>query len=218
MDHLQAVNTLASERYLLGEMTELEQHAFEDHYFDCPECADDVRLGGLMSDAARSGLLDAPRVSTFQPRRPARQAWHRSVALPWAAAATLALLAGYQSLAVVPALRRQNGPQALSPVTLRPASRGQEAVVATPVAGGAVTLAVDVAGASPSGRLQYELRRADGTRVASGIVPAPQAGSPLLLLVPASLLAPAAHYALSVHDSMNSGLTVEDYGFTVEGR
>jgi anti-sigma factor RsiW len=218
MDHLQAVNTLASERYLLGEMTELEQHAFEDHYFDCPECAEGVRLGGLMSDAVRSGLLDAPRVSTLQPRRPALQVWHRSVALPWATAATLALVAGYQSLAVVPALRRQTAPQALSPITLRPASRGQEATVAMPVTGGAVTLAIDVGAASPSGRLHYELRRVDGTGVASGIVLAPRAGSPLLLLVPASLLGPTGHYVLSVHDSVNSGLTVEDYRFTVEGQ
>src|SRR5204863_369451 len=54
--------------------------------------------------------------------------WYRSLALPWAAAAALALVAGYETLWVVPSLRRAS-PLALVPVTLRPASRGAETVV-----------------------------------------------------------------------------------------
>ena len=37
MQHQQALATKASERYLLGEMSELERFDFEAHYFDCPE-------------------------------------------------------------------------------------------------------------------------------------------------------------------------------------
>ena len=33
MDHLQAVNTLAAERYLLDEMTDAERDEFEGHFF-----------------------------------------------------------------------------------------------------------------------------------------------------------------------------------------
>ncbi len=49
MQHQQALATKASERYLLGEMSELERFAFEAHYFDCPSCADDVRTGDALA-------------------------------------------------------------------------------------------------------------------------------------------------------------------------
>ena len=78
MDHRQAVDSLASERYLLNEMTEAERESFEDHYFSCVECADDVRAGALMSDGARAGWAAQPAVV-----RPA-VSWFRSPAIPWA--------------------------------------------------------------------------------------------------------------------------------------
>jgi hypothetical protein len=51
-----------------------------------------------------------------------RPVWRRpSILLPWAAAASIALVAGYQSLVVVPGLRQAISPQSLSPVMLREA-------------------------------------------------------------------------------------------------
>ena len=56
MTHQQALDGLASERYLLNEMTEVERFEFEEHYFDCAECAEDVRLGEMVrQEARRSG-------------------------------------------------------------------------------------------------------------------------------------------------------------------
>src|SRR2546425_9843326 len=43
MDHDTAVRIGATERYLLGELTGEERDSFEEHYFMCPECAEDVR-------------------------------------------------------------------------------------------------------------------------------------------------------------------------------
>ena len=43
MDHETAVRTGATERYLLGDLTGEDRDGFEEHYFMCPECADDVR-------------------------------------------------------------------------------------------------------------------------------------------------------------------------------
>jgi hypothetical protein len=34
-------------------MTEVERFEFEDHYFDCAECAEDVRLGDMIRQEAR---------------------------------------------------------------------------------------------------------------------------------------------------------------------
>src|SRR5580692_9218965 len=61
MNHLQAVKTSAPERYLLEEMSELERHAFEEHYFSCADCAEDVRLGALMREGGKAGFLDAEK-------------------------------------------------------------------------------------------------------------------------------------------------------------
>ena len=44
MDHQEVLSTLASERYLLGEMTDTERDSFEEHFFSCAECAEDVTV------------------------------------------------------------------------------------------------------------------------------------------------------------------------------
>ena len=65
MTHAVAVATHAVERYLLDEMTELERHRFEEHYFDCQDCAADLRAGTLLREGVAAGMLDeagqAPR-------------------------------------------------------------------------------------------------------------------------------------------------------------
>lgn len=43
MEHIEAMKSKAAERYLLGEMTDAEAESFEEHYFDCSVCANDVR-------------------------------------------------------------------------------------------------------------------------------------------------------------------------------
>jgi hypothetical protein len=208
MTHEQALTTLASERYLLDEMTVPERETFEEHYFSCVACAADVRTAGLMRDGARAGLLEPQTVSRVVPFRSRR--WYQSTALPWALAATLALVAGYQTLVTVPALRPLNEPRALEPVTLRPASRGQEARIAIGPDSAAITLAVDASSAVSSGELSYDLRAAAGFLVLSGKAAAPTPGAPLLLLVPARAVNAPGRYVLSVAGN--------DYPFEIVAR
>ncbi len=42
-EHRTVVESMAAERYVLGEMEPAERDAFEDHFFDCAECSSDVR-------------------------------------------------------------------------------------------------------------------------------------------------------------------------------
>ena len=42
MDHIEAVNNQAVERYLLGQMPDAEIDAFEKHFFECGSCAEEV--------------------------------------------------------------------------------------------------------------------------------------------------------------------------------
>jgi hypothetical protein len=139
-----------------------------------------------------------------------------SVVIPWTAAASLALVAGYQALVVQPSLKRSAGPIVLSPVTLRPASRGEEPVVFA--SGAVMTLAVDLGGAAIDGEIEYDIRRAGGDAIASDRARTPNDGSPLLLLVPASLFQPGEHYVLVLRNPRNAALTSADYRFTVGAR
>src|SRR5689334_1851726 len=104
MTHAEATKTFASERYLLGEMSAQERDAFEDHFFSCTECAEDVRSGANMRDGVKAGLL--PR-GAAESRSPGRMGWRIPVLMPWAMAATLAGIVAYQSLWQMPELRRQ---------------------------------------------------------------------------------------------------------------
>jgi Putative zinc-finger len=207
MTHIEAVESYATERYLLGEMTEAERQAFEAHYFDCEICADDLRVGSRMRDGVAAGLVAAPRPRT---KRTPRTFTYVS----WAAAASLALVAGYEGML----LRQQPrmAPQALAPVTLRAATRGAEAVV--PVAAGAtaITLAVplEVAAGTP---LTYEVRATDGTLAASGTADAPAGGAPLLVMLPVWTVTLDTHYSLAIQRSADRS-PIDQFGFVVRAR
>jgi hypothetical protein len=216
MTHQEAIDSLAAERYLLDEMPADERSAFEEHFFDCEVCADDMRSAAALLQGTKAGFagVDAAGAQAAATRR--RIAWYRSVAIPWAAAATLALVAGYQAFWLIPSLRRDDA-VALAPITLRPASRGAEPVV--PVAPGAraVTLAVDGI-ESASRTVKWTLTASDGRLVTSGEAPAPPPGAPLLLLMPAWTLTGAMHYILAFSEAPDPGRSLGEYRFAVSAR
>jgi len=61
MDHNDAVNSYAAESYLLGELDETEAEAFETHMFECPACAEQVKLGMELLDEAYKMLNNSER-------------------------------------------------------------------------------------------------------------------------------------------------------------
>jgi hypothetical protein len=230
MTHTEALESSAAERYTLSEMPPEEREAFEEHYFGCAECATDVAAAGLMRDGVRAGLLEAPKIRQFVPRDTgsvpslarAGLAWWKSAALPWAVAATLAVIVGYQTILLRPPAAGGSArlePQALAPVTLRPASRGAEPVVSLPPGGAAVTLAIDLTTGADR-EVRFELRRADAqdsAAVSSGTVAAPPDGSPLLLLVPTWALVSGQHYVLVVHSTVD-GRILDEYRFVARSQ
>ena len=218
MTHQQALDGLASERYLLDEMTEVERFEFEDHYFDCPECAEDVRLGDMIrQEARRAGVAMAPNTQMGRPVVVLTSAkwWRRPmVAAPWAVAATLALVVGYQSLVTVPALRDAGGPQSIEPVMLRGATRGAATTVAIAPGQRVVALSADLLTPPPSSSLTYEILDANRSAVSSGKSSVPASGAPLMLLIPVDELRRAGHFTLFVRDSDQKSVLGE-YEFDV---
>jgi hypothetical protein len=223
MTHQEAVDTLATERYLLDDMSGEDRQVFEDHFFACGVCADDLRTAAAMLQGTKEGFAGRSTSGhvlpmVVKPQAGRNPAWYRSVAMPWAVAATLAVVAGYQSLRVVPSPGRDTSPLALVPVTLRPQSRGAEAVVPIDAQGGPAVLAIEVNDAPQGGQLTYDLSTTDGRPIVSGRAAAPAPGSPLLLLIPSSTLVGPMHYILSVHDAAGAGRSLGEYRFAVSAQ
>jgi Putative zinc-finger len=45
MEHQEAIDNLVAERYLLGELSETDREAYEEHLFCCPVCFEQVKAG-----------------------------------------------------------------------------------------------------------------------------------------------------------------------------
>jgi hypothetical protein len=217
MDHQQALATQAAERYLLNELGDADRDAFEDHYFTCATCADDVKTGAQMRDGVRAGLIDTAAEARSVKVVPidSRRRPMTAVLIPWAVAASLALVAGYQALLVVPGLRQDAlAPAVTVPQLLKPASRGAITTV-TPDGTGVIAFSLDLNSAAEVGAaLTYDLRTVDGQSVVTGAVTAPPAGTPLLLVVPVKRFASPGAYTLIVGRSGDTA-PVAEYRFEV---
>ena len=108
MDHSEAVQLRATEKYLLGDLPTDQREAFEDHFFECTECAQDVKATAVLIDNARSVLREAPvPARELQPAR--QKAWWGWLQPAWGLAAAAAILAvvGYQNLVTIPHLKTE---------------------------------------------------------------------------------------------------------------
>ena len=111
MDHHKAVESKASERYLLGEMSELERFQFEAHYFDCAACADEVCTGAALARGIKAvcaedaALRPRVRVVSESPRTGWFSWLSFPVLAPSAAALALGCVAVYQGFVLMPGLR-----------------------------------------------------------------------------------------------------------------
>jgi anti-sigma factor RsiW len=120
MDHDMVVRQQMTERYLLGELDPEARGEFEEHFFDCPDCAVDMRAGALFVEhskvvlAEESEAVSAARpVTAARPPRPGWLPWLRPV-LVFPVMVLLLVVIGYQNLVTYPQLHRAlNSPQVL---------------------------------------------------------------------------------------------------------
>jgi Putative zinc-finger len=133
MDHSQALEQMAAERYLLNELTGEAREAFEEHFFDCHECAVDLRAAAAFISEAKAQLPtlvanapERPATGLAKPR-PKRDQWFSWLRPAFAVPAFAALLAviGYQNLVTMRALRSEAGqPRLLAWAPLHGVTRG----------------------------------------------------------------------------------------------
>ena len=131
MDHDEAVRRKATERYLLDELDPELRDQFEEHLFDCQECALDVRAAAMFVEQSKV-ILAAPAVQPAVKEpvmaipKPAWFAWLRpAFAVP--VFALLLVVIGYQNLVTFPKLTQAvSQPLIGSWVSVNVGTRGTE--------------------------------------------------------------------------------------------
>lgn len=175
MDHSEAVNEYAAEKYLLGELGPAEREAFEVHYFGCEECASDLRAAAVFITQARKELARPVLVAQSELKRKffsLPSLLRPAFAVP--AMAAMLLVIGFQNTITFPRLEQQAAvatqPRILPSVTLVDGqSRGAEIRTVTAKAHEPFLLAVDIPADSrfsgyvcslysPSGKKVWQLR------------------------------------------------------------
>lgn len=123
---------MATERYLLGEMTGPELDDFEEHMFVCTECAAAVTSGAAFTENARAVFNERPDLFAAESKKRSTAGERPAFFWKWFsfpqlatsfAALALACVAGYQQFVTIPALL---APRAVSEYALAATARGTE--------------------------------------------------------------------------------------------
>jgi hypothetical protein len=150
MNHSEAIREMVAERYLLNELGPDARDEFEEHMFDCPECALEVRSGSVLIGEAKTQLpeLIANSAAANKPLVEKKNknwiAWMRpAFAVPVMAA--LLVVVGYQNLVTLPALRSStHRPHIVQIAPLYGATRGGSHVSIDVDPAGGVALPIDL--------------------------------------------------------------------------
>jgi hypothetical protein len=235
MDHREALDADGAEKYALGQMSEQERDRFEEHFFDCSECADEVKAAFVFLDNAQEAVRsERSAADRGRSTRPDPLPWWAGLKsfflpIPMGAAATLALLLGgpaaYLAFHRVPELERELATaQALQPVSWHflTVSRSERQVVR--VSKSTRMMGLTLSRSYTTGHRYYRcaVRDVDGAGRAlmSEVLPAPAGGDELQVLIPVSRLRPGSYLlALDGLDSPSGGVVAPDlarYAFTLE--
>ena len=169
MDHTESIRLMAAEKYLLGELTPEQREQFEEHFFDCQECALDVRAGAALVEHSKVVLAEPVAVSparTPVAAKVGRWAWLRP-AFVVPVLAVLLVVVGYQNLVTYPQLKQlASSPQILPWASINVSTRGTSTTEISTRPGEGFHLLVNIppdshfasytfALSSPSGRLEW---------------------------------------------------------------
>ena len=123
MNHEDATQSMAVEKYVLNELSPELRAEFEEHYFECAECAMDLRATTAFLDGAKAefkAAAAARRVPVALPKERGRWLWMPALVVPALAACLLFIV--YQNTVVVPGLHQQiaqlSAPEILPSVSL----------------------------------------------------------------------------------------------------
>jgi hypothetical protein len=221
VEHQEAIHIGAVEKYLLGELTPPQRDSFEEHFFDCRECAAELRMTAEFLEIARTELKrgNLGKAATKAPRWSWLELLARPAVLTPAFTLLLAVIA-YQNGVVLPRIHGQlvqlRQPGVVRTVSLIGGnSRGAPLPSVTGGAGQPVLLSLDIPGTRPYPSYACVLIDAAGAVVWRIPVSAAQAQDTVSINVPAGTLG-AGGYTLVVQGleaqdrSAGSGVKIAD--------
>jgi hypothetical protein len=203
MDHNETIRLQAAVKYVLGELSPVQREEYEEHYFDCAECAIDIKTLATFADTTREVLRQEREKQLAKDLVPARGgwlSWLRPALVP--ACGVLLLLVAYQNLVSIPHWKGQAGhsaplaveavqvatPQGLPVFSLLGSNRrGGGSPVFQAKSGESFALKLDITDPDPSASSGYLLRLDDGTGTARVLttVSHEEAKNTVFVLVPA---------------------------------
>jgi hypothetical protein len=182
---------MAVERYLLGELIGASLDSFEEHLFECSECATDVKTGVTFIDAARTELSVPRKVAA--PNLESARRWTSWFTSPWVLAPALAaclLILAFQTFVLQPRIKlevaRAQAPAVLNPLILANAGpRGDSIPEVVAPEHGSFVVSLDVPATGGYSSYRCSLYAPDGSLLWQTAVSPEQARDALLIRLPA---------------------------------
>lgn len=214
MDHDEAVRLEATEKYLLDELDTDSRDRFEEHLFDCQDCALDVRAAVTFVEQSKAALAEpeagALRVpGEVRARRNQLGRWFSWFRPAWVVPVFALLLAtiGYQHFVTVPHLiKAANQPEITPWVSVNVSTRGSTTtqVRVRPNQGFSLLLNLP-----PEGFASYtaDLYNPAGKMAWSGAISAPAPEEGRQIYVPRA--DSSGTYLLVIHGISSTGLSQE---------
>jgi hypothetical protein len=222
MNHHEALRRAAVEKYLLDELSLQERDEFEEHFFDCADCAQDLRTTAAFLDEAKSELRRPPAAKTAPRVRKAfrfESLWRPAFLAP--AFALLLSVIIYQNAPVFPRVAGERAgldrPEVLSAVSLIGANgRGGATPSGTVEKDQPILLTLDIAAAEQYASYTCSLIAPSGAAVWRVPVTASQAKDTVSIRVPGAGLKPG-EYTLRVQGNPARGepADIARYRFTL---
>ncbi len=191
MEHSEAIRLMAAERYLLDELSPELRQNFEEHFFECQECALEVQAGDAFIQHSKK-IFGGTSVPVAVPEvRASRSGWMAWLLRPAFAAPVFAVLIAviaYQSFVSVPRLKQlaSNGqPQVIASLYLTSGTlQGAEDRIIKVRPNSSFLLQVDIATDPRYSSYLCELQSASGDVLGSFPVPTEAARNTVPVLVP----------------------------------
>ena len=203
MDHDEAVRTKVTERYVLNELDPDLRDQFEEHLFDCQDCALDVRAAAMFVEQTKAVLSERPEKATVRVPVPVSKisgwfAWFRPAFVVPVMALLLAVV-GYQNLVTVRRLEQAaNTPHVVPWASVNVSTRGATPTAVSAAPGEGFNLLVRIPPESRYTSYKLDLYSPLGRLEWSRTIPAASAEETRSIYVPGSNRTEGV-YALAVH-------------------
>ena len=190
MNHQEALREMAVERYLLGELSGTSLDSFEEHLFECPECAIDVKNGISFIGAARTELGKPGNVASPQVERERRWiSWLTNPRILVPALAACLILLAFQTFVLQPRMKvevaRAQTPAVLNPLVLANAgARGDSVPEVVAPEHGSFVISLDVPTTGSFSGYRCSLYGPDGTVLWQTAISPEQARDALFIGMP----------------------------------